>query len=173
MKVMVTGGSGWLGRRIVSKLLDQGMSVVVLTRKNPPNDSNSKAQFFQGDITDFASVVRSLEGCNAVIHCAAEKTDPLTIEEVNVYGTENILEASKQIGIQYFCHLSSVGVYGQLRFGQEVGEESPCCPMNAYEATKLRAEQKVRKGIPGATSRPSQYRDRTHSRALPHRRPAR
>jgi nucleoside-diphosphate-sugar epimerase len=88
----------------------------------------------------------ALNGCKAVFHCAAEKTDEDVMTAVNVTATRNLFELSRDMRIRYFCHLSSVGVIGRTRL-TEVDESTACSPMNEYEATKLAAEQIVRGGL--------------------------
>jgi len=87
-----------------------------------------------------------VQGCKVIFHCAAEKTDENIMTAVNVTATKHLLELARDVGIRYFCHLSSVGVIGRTR--QKLVDESTACnPTNQYEATKLAAEEIVGEGI--------------------------
>jgi nucleoside-diphosphate-sugar epimerase len=145
--ILVTGGTGFVGRSLVGKLLADGRSVRILSRR--ANDSqHPNISICRGDLTNQQDLKAAMKGCEVVFHCAAEKTDRNIMAAVNVTATRNLFELSREMRIRYFCHLSSVGVIGRTR-QKLVDESAPCNPMNEYEATKLAAEEIVRKGIGG------------------------
>ena len=89
-----------------------------------------------------------MEGCKVIFHCAAEKNDEASMTAVNVMATRTLFELARDMRIQYFCHLSSVGVIGRTRL-TFVDESAVCNPTNQYESTKLAAEEIVRHGLEG------------------------
>lgn len=116
MRVMVTGGSGFLGSHIGDELVRRGNDVVVLdTAPIPAADRETVAV----DIRDAAAVRTAMDGCHAVFHCAAiadldqARDDPRTAIEVNVLGTLNVLEAAASSGVPRIMHASSVYVFSK------------------------------------------------------------
>ena len=116
MRVMVTGGSGFLGGHIGDELVRRGHEVVVLdTAPIPGVDRESVAV----DIRDAAAVRAAMDGCQAVFHCAAiadldrAREEPRAAIEVNVLGTLNVLEASASAGVSRVMHASSVYVFSK------------------------------------------------------------
>jgi nucleoside-diphosphate-sugar epimerase len=143
--VLVTGGTGFVGRSLVAKLVADGHSVRILSRRgNGPQ--HPKISMFRGDLTSHRDLKAAIEGCKAVFHCAAEKTDQDIMRAVNVTATRTLFELSRDMQIRYFCQVSSVGVIGRTRL-KLVDESAACNPMNEYEATKLAAEEVVRGGL--------------------------
>jgi nucleoside-diphosphate-sugar epimerase len=94
---------------------------------------------------DLDSLKRLTKDADWVFHCAAELKNPNLMPAVNIGGTELLLTAMKDSPPKYFCHLSSAGVIGRTRLSW-VAEDSPCHPLNTYEATKLAAERAVSAG---------------------------
>jgi nucleoside-diphosphate-sugar epimerase len=146
--ILVTGGTGLLGKRFVSRLIQLGHNVRMLSRRPPSGDAGGSVQVVSGDIRDVKLVEEAVSGCDAVFHCTAETKDATAMREVNVIGTRNVYEAAHKNRVRYFCHLSSVGVVGKTD-QRVVDEDTPCCPTNLYEQTKLEAEQIVAQGIEG------------------------
>jgi nucleoside-diphosphate-sugar epimerase len=143
--ILVTGGTGFVGRSLVGKLVAGGQTVRILSRSgnSPEHPSISVCR---GDLTSYKDLKAAIEGCKVVFHCAAEKADEDMMMAVNVTATRNLFELSSDMRIRYFCHLSSVGVIGKTRL-RLVDESAACNPMNEYEATKLAAEEIVRRGL--------------------------
>jgi nucleoside-diphosphate-sugar epimerase len=142
---LVTGGTGFVGRSLVEKLAADGQSVRILSR-HANRSEHPNVSMCRGDLTSQKDLKAAIKGCKAVFHCAAEKTDEDMMTAVNVTATRNLFELSRDMRIEYFCHLSSAGVIGQTRL-KLVDESTPCNPMNGYEATKLAAEEIVREGL--------------------------
>lgn len=143
----MTGASGLIGRRVVRRLSAEGYHVRALVRTvRAPLEAD--VEEFRGSLEDAASSQRFLEGASLLFHCAAELRDESRMWEVNVDGTERLLEAARTAGIRYCCHLSSAGVVGLTEL-KIVDEGAACNPQNTYERSKWAAEQLVARGIPG------------------------
>lgn len=148
--IFVTGGTGLLGKRIVSRLCRSRYRVRVLSRQGRAVQDSS-IEMIKGDILDKEIVEEAMIGCFAVFHCAAELRNSNRMYDVNVLGTNNAHNAARKNKINYFCHVSSVGVIGKTK-KRIVDEDTPCNPMNEYEITKLKAEQIVEQGIDGCNT---------------------
>jgi nucleoside-diphosphate-sugar epimerase len=148
-RVLATGGTGLVGSAIVRRLVAAGCSVQVISRRSdypaPPGVS-----MYRGHLTDTKDVAAAMRGCDAVFHCAAETRDPDSMAAVNVTATRLLLEAARNLGLNFFCYLSSVGVIGRTR-AKLVDESAPCHPMNLYAESKLAAEQILSDGLPGGS----------------------
>lgn len=174
MKVLVTGGTGFLGRYVVRRLLDAGNFVRVLVRPSPEKDglrianppgNRSGAEEFLGDLCDSSSLKRAIEGIEAVCHCAARVKAGgkwSEFEEVNVRGTERLLEAACRERVKRFLHVSSMGIYW-LNGEKVITEESPIDPnpnqRGHYTRSKIESEELVWKyhrdhGLPVTVIRP-------------------
>ncbi len=129
MKIAVTGSNGLIGRELVKRLRQKKFEVIECTRRNC-------------DVRDKEKVKSALAKSDIVIHTAAVlEEDSPELFEVNVKGTENVLEACSEIGVQQFIFLSSVGVYGAAPGIKN--ENSPKNPVTGYEKSKAMAEEKV------------------------------
>lgn len=153
MKVLVTGGAGFIGSHVVDRLMSEGNEVVVLDDLSSGRSENiehhlsrPEFSFVKGDLRDKLTVEKALEGVDAVIHEAAIVSVPLSIEnpaltnEVNVLGTLNLLEASLKADVKRFVYASSCAVYGAAS-ELPVNERAPPNPLSPYAESKLVAEQ--------------------------------
>jgi len=146
--VLVTGGTGVVGRAIVRQLLVAGCAVRILSRSGSAAPQPGLS-ICRGDVTRGADLALALQGCDAVIHCAAEKRDPTAMQAVNVAATRLLLEMARDAQLRFLCYLSSVGVIGRTR--DSVADEATAChPMNRYAESKFAAEGIVGQGLPGA-----------------------
>lgn len=146
MKVLVTGGSGFIGRYLVRELLGHGYEVRVLTRRESMGIESVEVS--HGDITDMDTILPALEGIDAVFHNAAYATDWGKKEEIyrtNVKGTKNVAEACSTAGVDRMVFTSSAGIYGFPNSSKEITEESPKKPLNTYHKSKLDAEIELEK----------------------------
>lgn len=153
MRVLVTGGAGFIGSHVVDALVAQGHSVVVLDNLSTGNKDNIRThlanpdfRFIKGDIRDEKTVERSLSGVEAVVHEAAivsmqrSIAAPRLTRKVNVDGTLSLLEASLRAGVKRFVYASSCAVYGdQARL--PISEDAPLNPLSPYAESKVKAEE--------------------------------
>lgn len=122
---LITGGAGFIGSNIVEALLKKGYKVRVLDDLSQGKQENvdmflgkENYTFIQGDIRDLETCLKATEGVNYVSHQAAWGSVPRSIEmpllyeEINIKGTLNMLEASRQNGVKKFVYASSSSVYG-------------------------------------------------------------
>jgi nucleoside-diphosphate-sugar epimerase len=153
MKILVTGGAGFIGSHVVDKLMLDGYEVVVIDDLSSGNMRNiehhmnePRFRFVKGDIRQALTVDKSIEGVDAVIHEAAIVSVPLSIEnpmltnEVNVLGTLNLLEASVKAKVKRFVYVSSCAVYGDTS-KLPINEDAPVRPLSPYASSKLAAEE--------------------------------
>ncbi len=148
MKILVTGGGGFLGQAIVRQLLERGDSVVTLNRSDYPKLAAMGVTCHRGDIADEAAVSQAAAGCEAIIHVAAKAGPGLyrrDFERPNVQGTANVLAACRAHGIAFLVYTSSPSV---VHGGGDIenGDESLPYPDHfqaPYPETKARAEQAV------------------------------
>ena len=150
MKAFVTGGSGFIGQRVVQKLVARGDEVHALARSDASASTLRQlgATVFMGDITDSASLRPAMEGCNVVFHIAAwyklGAPDWMNAEAINVGGTRRVLRLAHELGISKIVYTSTVAVFGDTQ-GQLVDEryykEGPF--LTEYDRTKWLAHYKV------------------------------
>ncbi|HOX59458.1 MAG TPA: NAD(P)-dependent oxidoreductase [Candidatus Paceibacterota bacterium] len=140
MNILVTGGSGFIGTRLVTELLAAGHEVTVF---DVAASSAHPAIHLRGDVRDIEALTTAGAGRDAIIHLAAEhRDDPQSAalaEAVNLGGTRNLVAAARQAGCRRILFTSSVAVY-PLNV-PEATEEDPPEPYNRYGQTKLQAEQ--------------------------------
>lgn len=150
MKAFVTGGSGFIGQRVVQKLIARGDEVHALARSESSAAALRQlgATIFMGDITDSASLRPAMEGCDVVFHIAAwyklGASDWMKAEAINVGGTRRVLRLAHELGIPKIVYTSTVAVFGDTE-GQLVDEtyykEGPF--LTEYDRTKWLAHYKV------------------------------
>lgn len=140
--ILVTGGSGRIGRHLVKALLERGEDVRVLIKDKMIEFEN--VEIFYGDLLDMESLRKAVEGVDVIYHLAAV-VDYLAPKDlmynVNVIGTKNLLEVSKGKKVIY---LSSTAVMGKKLKELPANEKTPCHPSNYYGKTKLEAEKLVK-----------------------------
>jgi dTDP-glucose 4,6-dehydratase len=160
MRLLVTGGAGFIGSNFVRYWLERrpGDTVVVLDLLTYAGDRRSLADvagrvvFVEGDIADLELCERLLEAGDVVVNFAAESHNSLAVVDpgrffrTNVIGTQTLLEAARRTGVARFHHVSTCEVYGDLPLdGDEVfTEESPYRPRTPYNASKAGADHAVR-----------------------------
>lgn len=153
-RVLITGGTGFIGSRLASRCLEDGESVRVLAQRNTPaEDRNATAleaggvEVVEGSVTDPVSVRRACEGVDTIYHLAAAQHEANVPDshyfDVNVEGTRNMLDAAVAADASRFVHGSTIGVFGMGRNGP-VTEGTALDPDNIYGVTKLEGEKVVR-----------------------------
>jgi UDP-glucose 4-epimerase len=148
VKVLVTGGSGFIGSHVVDRLLDDGHEARVFDVLDPA-DRRERCETVVGDLLDPPSVRVAAEGCDAIIHLAAAADvglvakDPSGSEALNARGTLNVLEAARETGARVI-YASTIWVYSDV-VASEVDEDTPLAlPSHLYTATKLAGEMYCR-----------------------------
>ena len=146
MKILVTGGTGFTGKALVKRLLDDGHHVVALDYKEGLKTQELRdwgAEVVIGSVTDRAVVDRCMAGVEIVQHLAAafrELNVPEShYDEVNVGGAKNVLESARQAGVRKLVYCSTCGVHGNIDHPPG-GEEAPIQPADYYQKTKYEAE---------------------------------
>jgi nucleoside-diphosphate-sugar epimerase len=139
--VGVTGGTGFVGRRLVEQLVARGDRVRILSRQGT-GPSPPAAERFRGDLCGAPDeLARFVGGLDILYHCAGETRDEARMRATNVDGTRNLLAAAAgRIG--RWVQLSSVGAYGSPR-SRIVREDAPARPAGEYEVTKTEADEAV------------------------------
>lgn len=147
MNILVTGGTGFLGTRLVSQLLKQGDKVTVYARYPLP-ELEGKVRFVAGDIRDREALRNAFEKIDVVYHLATclDEANP-EMYEINVKGTENVIALSKEFGVRQLIYMSSSGVLGETAGPSR--EDMPYNPKTAYEKSKMESEKLiVASGLP-------------------------
>jgi len=149
MKVLITGGAGYVGTRLSNYLYQRGHDVKVLDTLIYGNRGLYKnIQIVVGDVTNSSACNAAVQNTDVVYHLAAISNDPtgnlnpeLTFA-VNFKGTKMILEAARQAKVKRFIFASSSSVLG-IQEGENVTEETPPNPITPYSEAKLKAENLV------------------------------
>jgi nucleoside-diphosphate-sugar epimerase len=150
LKVVVTGGTGFIGSRLALRCLERGDEVRVLGQENTPAErancrliADKGAQVVLGSIQDTERFGDLLRDADLVFHLAAAQHEANVpdqyFRDVNVEGTRALLEACLVAGVKRVVHGSTIGVYGSLE--GTIDEDSPLHPDNIYGVTKLEGER--------------------------------
>ena len=125
MKILITGNAGFIGRHLTPLLLNAGHAVIGLD-KNPNNPQAQKTTCITGNILDKDVVLKVMEGCDLVVHLAAEHQDwgisKETYFQVNQIGTRNLLDAAAKVGCKKFVFYQS-----SIREDAIKGSHPPAC----------------------------------------------
>jgi len=157
MRILVTGGAGYIGNELVYRLsAEPGVTEILVydnlckgnynlftgLRKVPGNN----LRFMQADILDSRSLQRAMQGIDIVIHLAARVETPYAdqnahdFEQTNHWGTAEVVYSAEDAGIKRFIYLSSQSVYGQ---GNITSADDPLAPTSYYSLSKMRGEEHV------------------------------
>lgn len=154
MKILITGGTGFIGSRLSIRARASGHDIIVVGLTNTDGERNRLNELQAlgievkvGRLQDPEFVRSALAGCDAVIHLAAAQHEAnvpdVYFRSVNVDGTRVLLDACMDMGVKRFVYGSTIGVYGSAS-GAALDEDSPPRPENIYGVTKLEAENLVR-----------------------------
>jgi dTDP-glucose 4,6-dehydratase len=176
MKLLVTGGAGFIGSNFIRHVLSLAGKYTIVNYDHLTYAGNlanlesvadrPEYSFRKGNICDAAAVEEAMRGCDAVVHFAAESHvdrsiyEPAPVIETNVTGTFFLLQVARKLGIQRFVHVSTDEVYGDMAPGAFAGEDSPLRPSSPYSASKAASDLLVLSyvrtyGFPGLITRSS------------------
>lgn len=160
MKVLLTGGTGFLGRRIAAELAPRHELRLLVRPGSSRERFPAGAEFAAGDVTDRSSLQRAMDGCDAVVHAAALVKILAPAEQfdrINVGGLENVLAAAEESGgIERVVHVSSFMALGPTEKGPGGELDESAAPsdqsadrawINDYERTKALADRRARQAI--------------------------
>ena len=160
MKIFITGGTGFIGRYTTELLSKSNHHLKVLVRKTSNSSFLNKLNvtIVEGDLTDKKSLFEGMKDCDSIINIAAHYTfwesDNKVYSEVNIEGTQNVMECSLEAGIKKIVYVSTAGIYGKPK-EEPFNEESTVGPIqySEYFRTKYEAEKIVwnlfkEKGLP-------------------------
>jgi nucleoside-diphosphate-sugar epimerase len=150
-KILVTGAGGFIGYHLANYLADLHHEVTGVDLHFPESPFDGKPARFkpvQTDFRDWEGMKKMLEGVNFVFHLASAHLQVSLAEseywDINVHSLPSLLALCKNCGVDKFIHVSSVGVYGNLR-SWPADEESECFPQSIYGETKIAGEREVTK----------------------------
>jgi UDP-glucose 4-epimerase len=151
VRVLVTGGAGFIGSHVVDRLAAHGHEPVIFDLIHSPHHAPAEVKTVVGDLADRDATRRAVRGCDAVIHLAAVAdvndvvADPIRADRINVHGTQMILEAARQEEIARVVYGSTVWVYGNAPAEGDLDEDAPLAlPSHLYTATKIAGEMYCR-----------------------------
>jgi len=155
LKVMVTGGAGFIGSHLVDELLRKECRVLTYDNFDPfymgkernleHHSENSNFKLLRGDILDYDGLAGAMKGVDVVFHLAAQPgvrysiQKPRKVQEVNVTGTLNVLSAALANQVKKVVYASSSSVYGVSKY-LPFDEKHPTNPNSPYAASKVAAE---------------------------------
>ena len=150
MKILVTGGAGYIGSHVVLLLCDEGHDIIVLDNLSLGSKEavDKRAVFIEGSILNKEELIKSLADVDAVIHLAAYKSagesmqNPQKYSENNVLGSMNLLRAMIEENVKNIIFSSSAAVYGLPEY-LPLDEKHPLKPINHYGYTKLQTEKTI------------------------------
>ncbi|MEM2109138.1 MAG: NAD(P)-dependent oxidoreductase [Candidatus Odinarchaeota archaeon] len=161
--ILLTGAAGTVGTPTLIELINKNYNIRVLEKPLPPQRTyqrklerfnklikqySDKIEVHWGDITDYPTVKNAVKDMDAVIHLAAvipplSEENPTLAEKVNINGTENIINAMKETGVNRLIFTSSVAVYGDRRRSPWIKSTDPLTsnPPDTYTKTKIQCEK--------------------------------
>lgn len=166
-RAFVTGGSGFLGSRLIEILVERGVAVVALARSPRAEEAVRRAgaeTVVHGDLDDAAALEHGMRGCDVAFHSAAkveEWGEPEDFERINVQGTARTLRAARVAGVSRFVHVSTEAVLAGRSAPIVQADETwpyPSDFVGEYPRTKALAEERVRaaarEGLHATIARP-------------------
>jgi UDP-glucose 4-epimerase len=164
MKILVTGGAGYIGTELISQLIGNPVVEKVIIYDNLSRGNynmflglrhpkHAKITFIKGELLDSRALKKVLKGVDVVYHLAAKVTTPFAnadshaYEQVNHWGTAELVYAVEESDVKRFIYTSSTGVYGSSKIPAH--EDTPPEPQTLYAVSKFRGEEHVRRLIAG------------------------
>jgi UDP-glucose 4-epimerase len=146
MKILITGGAGFIGSNLAKRLVNDGHSVVVLDSLLRGNkldkETYSKIKFVKGDVRDLEIVKEASKQCDIIFHFAAVlgvdivADNPVETMDVEVIGTRNVVEAATLNNVKKIMYASTSGIYGHSAFENVLTEEVMVDPKTSYAMAK-------------------------------------
>ncbi|MHC8441770.1 MAG: hopanoid-associated sugar epimerase [Candidatus Eutrophobiaceae bacterium] len=169
MKVLLTGGNGFVGSAVLRRLRSEGHKVRVLIRpgSNLRNLQNQHIELVSGDLAKPETLAPAVQGCNALFHVAADYRlwvpNPDQMYRINVEGSRSLMKAALAAGVERIVYTSSVAVLGSHKDGSPANEETSVLLSNMighYKRSKYLAEEAVQeliesKNLPAVIVNPS------------------
>src|SRR3954464_13953538 len=162
MRAFVTGGTGFIGGRVVRRLRERGDGVVALVRSpaRATDLAELGCELVEGDLTSADAIRRGVQSCDAVFHIAAvykvgiPASERDSMREANVRGTEIVLDAAVEANVKKIVYVSTIGVFGNTH-GEIVNESYSHDGesfLSCYEETKYQSHEvaldRIAKGAP-------------------------
>lgn len=144
MRVLITGGAGFLGLHTARGFAERGYDVRLLDiAPINPEEYPPGTEYIQGDVRDRKTVEKAMKGVDVVIHAAAALPlwDPKDIWDVNVNGTRTVLDVALKRGVERVVFISSTAVYGIPRGDRAEREDDPLRGVGPYGESKIAAER--------------------------------
>lgn len=146
MKLLITGGAGFIGSNLAKRLVQEGHSVVVLDSLLRGNkldkETYSQIEFIKGDVRDLQTVISASKNCDLIFHFAAVlgvdivADNPVETMDVEVIGTRNVVEAAFTNNVKKIMYASTSGIYGHSAFENVLTEEILVDPRTSYAMAK-------------------------------------
>lgn len=158
-KVLLTGGTGFLGAYILRALVQSGIAVRAIRRSDKlphflPAEIAQKVEWVPGDVLDVVALADAMQGVDAVIHSAAvvsfHRQDRERMQQVNIEGTANVVNIALECGVRRLVHVSSVAALGRTSQNEVANEERKWTESKrntAYALSKHAAEMEVWRGF--------------------------
>lgn len=146
MKILITGGAGFIGSNLASRLVKDGHEVIVLDNLLRGNKLDKKTfdaiEFFKADVRDYETVKKASKGCDIIFHFAAVlgvdivADNPVETMDVEVIGTRNVAMAAEENNIKKIMYASTSGIYGHSAIEGALTEEVLVDPHTSYAMAK-------------------------------------
>jgi uncharacterized protein YbjT (DUF2867 family) len=143
MHVLVTGGTGALGRQVVKRLLDTGHRARILSRRPAENEPNARGEWVQGDLVTGAGLELAVKGIDAIVHAASDALAPRKYQATDVLGTRRLLAMAREAGVRHVVYVSIVGMEGvpypyyKSKLAAEVVMRENIVPWSIQRATQF------------------------------------